>query len=136
MTQTAKGTFNVQMNPEPPYEVVEGVSLGRVSISKQFEGELEATSTVQMLGARTEIPGSAGYVAIERVTGSLSGRAGSFVLQHFGIMTRGSGELKVLIVPDTGTGDLRGIAGNMNIEISEGKHYYSLEYDLPAADVT
>jgi len=133
MTHTAKGTFSVQMNPEPPYDVVEGVSLGRVSIAKQFEGELSASSSVQMLSARGEVQSSAGYVAIERVTGSLGGRAGSFVLQHFGIMMRGEGELKVSIVPDTGTGELRGISGKMNIEISEGKHCYVLEYELPSS---
>ncbi len=133
MTHTATGTFSVQMTAEPPYDVFEGVSLGRISIAKQFVGELEATSNVQMLGARGEVQSSAGYVAIERVVGSLSGRSGSFVLQHFGVMTRGSGELKVTIVPDSGTGELRGIAGKMSIEITEGKHYYTLEYELAAS---
>lgn len=130
MTHTAKGTFSVNMNPELPYEVIEGVSLGRVSITKQFAGELDATSTVQMIGARGEVPTSAGYVAIERVTGSLGGRAGTFVLQHSGLMTRGTGKLDVTVVPDTGTGELKGIAGKMSIDIVEGKHYYTLEYEL------
>ncbi len=133
MTHTAKGTFSVQMNAEPPYEVVEGVSLGRVSLSKKFEGELSATSTVQMIGARGEVPSSAGYVAIERVTGSLAGRTGTFVLQHSGTMTRGAGKLEVTVVPDTGTGELRGLAGKMGIEIVEGKHYYTLDYELEAS---
>lgn len=133
MTHTAKGTFSVKMNAEPPYEVIEGVSLGRVSITKQFEGELDATSSVQMIGARGEEPTSAGYVAIERVTGSLSGRTGTFVLQHSGVMTRGVGKLEVTIVPDTGTGELKGIAGKMNIDIVEGKHCYALEYELQAS---
>src|SRR5205823_1355074 len=109
MTRAAKGTFEVTLNSEPPYDVSDGVSLGRVFLDKKFQGDLEATSTGQMIGARSEVKGSAGYVAIERVVGSLGGRAGSFVLQHFGVMTRGTGELKVSVVPDTGTGELRGI---------------------------
>jgi hypothetical protein len=103
-----------------------------VSIEKEFKGDLEGTSSVQMIGARSEVQGSAGYVAIERVMASLDGRAGSFVLQHFGVMTRGTGELKVSVVPDTGTGDLRGIAGRMSIEIALGKHYYTFEYSFDA----
>jgi hypothetical protein len=132
MTRTAKGTFDVKMNREPPYEVSDGVSLGRVSIEKTFHGELTGTSTAQMLAAGSEVKGSAGYVAIERVSGSIEGRAGSFVLQHFGVMTRGTGELKVSVVPDTGTGALRGIAGRLNIEIVDGKHHYSFEYSFEA----
>jgi len=132
MTRTAKGTFEVKMNREPPYDVSDGVSLGRASIEKKFTGELVATSSAQMLAAGSEVKGSAGYVAIERVTGSLDGRSGTFVLQHLGVMTRGTGELKVSVVPDTGTGELRGIAGRMNIEIIEGKHYYTFEYSFEA----
>src|SRR5258708_4180559 len=112
MTLPAVGTFEVAMNPEPPYDVNEGASIGRVSIKKQF---LEASSSVEMIGARTEVNGSAGYVAIERVTGSLRGQSGSFVLQHSGTMKRGKGELSVTVVPDSGTGELKGIAGKMNI---------------------
>ncbi|HEY4160279.1 MAG TPA: DUF3224 domain-containing protein, partial [Polyangiaceae bacterium] len=97
------------------------------------EGDLVATSTGQMIGARSrEVKASAGYVAIERVVGSLEGRQGSFVLQHSGVMTRGIGELTVTVVPDTGTAGLSGIAGRMNIEIADGKHYYTLEYDFGA----
>jgi len=132
MTRTAKGTFEVTLNSEPPYEESDGVSLGRVLLTKKFQGDLEATSSGQMIGARSEVKGSAGYVAIERVTGSLDRRSGSFVLQHFGVMTRGTGELKVSVVPDTGTGELRGIAGRMNIEIVAGKHYYTFEYSFEA----
>ncbi|HEX3776087.1 MAG TPA: DUF3224 domain-containing protein, partial [Polyangiaceae bacterium] len=103
MSLIAKGTFEVVMNPEPPYDVSESASIGRLAIDKQFSGELEATSSVQMLGARSAtVKGSAGYVAIERVIGSLGGRSGSFVLQHFGVMKRGASELKVSVVPDTG----------------------------------
>ena len=134
MSRTATGSFEIKMNPDPPYDVSDGVSLGRVSISKTFAGDLDAQSLVQMLAARGEIADSAGYVAIERVVGSLGGRQGSFVLQHFGVMTRGSGELIVSVVPDTGTGELRGLSGRMTIGIVEGKHQYRFEYDLPAND--
>jgi hypothetical protein len=112
--------------------VSDGVSLGRVSIKKQFTGDLEGTSSAEMIGARGEVKGSAGYVAIERIVGSLGGRSGSFVLQHFGVMTRGTGELTVSVVPDTGTGELRGLAGRMKIDIVEGKHLYTFEYGFEA----
>jgi hypothetical protein len=128
MGTQAKGTFEVTMDAHPPYDVVGGVSIGRVSITKRFAGELEGGSTVEMLGARTAVAGSAGYVAIERVTGSLAGRTGSFVLQHSGIMTRGKPELSVRVVPDSGLGDLAGIAGAMTIDIVDGKHFYTFDY--------
>jgi len=108
MSIRSSGTFDIAMQPHPPYDSAEGVTLGRVSISKQFHGDLEGSSTVEMIGARTEIPGSAGYVAIERVTGTLQGRSGTFVLQHSGTMTRGKGELTVTVVPDSGSGGLVG----------------------------
>ncbi|HEY3665137.1 MAG TPA: DUF3224 domain-containing protein, partial [Polyangiaceae bacterium] len=88
MSVTANGTFEVTMSPEPPYDVNEGASIGRVALKKQFKGDLEATSSAEMIGARSEVKGSAGYVAIERVVGTLGGRSGSFVLQHSGTMTR------------------------------------------------
>jgi hypothetical protein len=132
MTRAAKGTFQVTMNPEPPYDVSDGVSLGRIAIAKEFSGDLVGTSSVQMIAARGEVKTSAGYVALERVLGVLDGRKGSFVLQHFGVMTRGKPELTVLVVPDTGTADLVGIAGRMTIEIVEGKHFYSFEYHFDA----
>ena len=131
MTSRAVGTFEVTMNPEPPYDSNEGASIGRVSIKKQFSGDLQATSTVEMIGARSaQVKGSAGYVAIERVVGSLHGKSGSFVLQHSGTMTRGKGELHVSVVPDSGTGQLQGLAGRMTIEISEGIHSYGFDYSL------
>ena len=129
---SAAGTFAVTMHPEPPYDVDEGASIGRVSIEKQFAGDLEATSTVQMIGARSEVKGSAGYVAIERVNGALRGRTGSFVLQHSGTMTRGKGELSVTVVPDSGTGELKGLSGRMTIEVIDGKHLYGFEYAFDA----
>jgi hypothetical protein len=132
MTRTAKGSFQVEIRREPPYDVSQGVSLARAAVDKTFSGDLQGTSSAQMLSAGGEVNGSAGYVAIERFVGSVEGRSGSFVLQHFGVMTRGTGELKVSVVPDTGTGDLRGIAGRLNIEISDGRHDYTFEYSFDA----
>ncbi|HEY0465877.1 MAG TPA: DUF3224 domain-containing protein [Polyangiaceae bacterium] len=129
MNSLAVGTFEVTMNPEPPYDLNEGASIGRVSIKKQFSGDLQASSTVEMIGARSVlVKGSAGYVAIERVTGTLGGKTGSFVLQHSGTMTRGKGELSVSVVPDSATGELKGLSGRMTIEISDGNHSYAFDY--------
>jgi len=133
MNAHASGTFNVTMNPQPPYDTAEGATLGRMSINKQFQGDLKASSTVEMLSAITEVKGSAGYVALERVTGTLHGRAGSFVLQHTGTMTRGKAELTVSVVPDSGTAELKGIVGQMTIDVVEGKHLYTFDYSLEAA---
>lgn len=131
MNSLAVGTFEVTMNAEPPYDLNDGASIGRVSIKKQFSGDLHASSTVEMIGARSVlVKGSAGYVAIERVTGSLHGKSGSFVLQHSGTMTRGKGELHVSVVPDSATGELKGLSGRMTIEISDGNHSYAFEYTL------
>jgi hypothetical protein len=99
-------------------------------ISKQFHGELTGTSRVDMLSARSAVQGSAGYVALERVTGSLEGKGGTFVLQHSGTMNRGKAELTVSVVPDSGTDALQGLAGTMTIEIVEGKHFYAFDYTL------
>ena len=130
----AVGTFEVTMNPEPPYDSNDGATIGRVSIKKQFAGDLQASSTVEMIGARSVlVKGSAGYVAIERVTGSLHGKSGSFVLQHSGTMKRGKGELSVSVVPDSGTGELKGLSGRMTIEISDGNHSYAFEYAVEDA---
>lgn len=126
----AKGTFEIHMTAEPPYDVVDGVSLGRVRFDKTFSGLLQATSTVHMLGARTNVDASAGYVALERVTGTLDGKRGTFVLQHTGIMNRGARTLSVTVVPDSGTGELAGLSGRMDIQIVDGKHFYEFEYEL------
>lgn len=130
MERSATGSFDIQRTAEPPYDTADGVTLGRTHFDKQFHGPLTATSTVEMLFAGTPVPGSAGYVAIERVTGALAGRAGSFVLQHSGTMTRGAPSLAVTVVPDSGTGELRGLAGRMVIEVADGKHSYRLDYTL------
>jgi hypothetical protein len=126
----ATGTFEITMHPEAPYDVVEGVSLARVRFEKRFSGALDASSVVHMIGARTAVETSAGYVAIERVTGSLDGRAGTFVLQHSGVMTRGALSLSVTVVPDSGTGALAGLSGSMTIQVVEGKHRYAFEYAI------
>lgn len=132
MPTHASGAFDVKMNPQPAIEGDDS-NLGRMSLDKQFHGDLEATSKGQMLAAMTEVQGSAGYVALERVTGTLHGRKGTFVLQHFGIMDRGEPQLTITVVPDSGTGQLAGLSGKMAINIAEGKHSYDFEYTLPAA---
>jgi hypothetical protein len=123
---TAQGTFEVKLAPQTPA----GDVPGRMSIDKAFQGDLEATSKGAMLSAMGAVKGSAGYVAMELVTGTLSGRAGSFVLQHSGTMTRGVPEQSVTVVPDSGTGDLTGISGRMTIVIEGGKHSYVFEYSV------
>lgn len=133
MTTRASGTFEVKLNPEAQDELAGESTLGRMSIDKRFHGDLEATSKGQMLTAMTAVQGSAGYVAIERVSGTLHGRSGTFVLQHTGTMTRGAPQLTVTVVPDSGTGELAGLAGEMTIDISEGKHSYEFEYTLAPA---
>jgi Protein of unknown function (DUF3224) len=124
----ASGTFEVNLTPLAPDNKAQDASLGRMSINKQFQGDLEATSKGQMLTAGTDVKGSAGYVAIERVSGTLHGRSGSFVLQHSGTMTRGVPQLIITVVPDSGTGQLVGLAGTMTIKIADGKHSYVFEY--------
>lgn len=129
MTPHVSGTFDVNLVPlagEPGSDP----TLGRMSIDKQFHGDLEASSKGQMLMVQAEVKGSAGYVAIEKVSGTLQGRKGTFVLQHSGIMTRGVGQLLVTVVPDSGTGDLKDLAGKMTIDIRDGKHFYGFDYTL------
>lgn len=131
MTRHATGTFEVQLSPQMPEEAVGDPSIGRLAIVKQFSGDLDATSSGQMLATQTSVEGSAGYVAIERVTGRLGGRQGSFALQHSGMMNRGAPELVIRVVPDSATEDLAGLAGTMAIQISDGIHRYELDYTLP-----
>ena len=127
MTKHASGTFDVKVVPQQD-ENAQEANLGRMTLNKQFHGELEAISKGQMLAAMTEIKGSAGYVANERVTGTLHGHKGSFVLQHNGIMNRNVPELSVIVVPDSGTDELKGLSGKMSINIVDGKHFYEFEY--------
>ncbi|HME92157.1 MAG TPA: DUF3224 domain-containing protein [Myxococcaceae bacterium] len=130
MTRHATGTFEVKLNPQAPDEKAAAATLGRMSIDKQFRGDLEGTSKGEMLTAVTNVKGSAGYVAIEHVTGTLHGRKGAFVLQHSGTMSRGAQQLTITVVPDSCTGQLAGLAGKMSIQIADGKHSYEFEYTL------
>ncbi|MHB1225393.1 MAG: DUF3224 domain-containing protein [Gemmatimonadaceae bacterium] len=134
MTRIARGTFDVSLAPQPIEDSAEPATLGRLAIAKQFRGDLEAGSVGQMLSAGTGVKGSAGYVAIERVTGTLDGRSGSFVLQHSGTMDRGAPQLSVIVVPDSGTGELVGLSGSMTIDIDGGEHSYRFTYTISAAD--
>ena len=128
MTKRASGTFEVKLSPQAP----EGDSpIGRMLLDKHFHGDLEAVSKGQMLAASTAVQGSAGYVAIEQVNGMLQGRQGTFVLQHNGLMDRGKPQLTIVVVPDSGTGQLEGLSGRMDIQIEGGRHSYELEYTLP-----
>lgn len=133
MTAHAKGTFEVKLNPQRPDGKFEDATMSRITIDKQLHGDLEGTSRGQMLSAMTDVKGSAGYVAMERVTGTLSGRSGGFILQHSATMTRGVPQLSITVVPDSGTGQLVGLTGKMDIIIDAGKHSYDFEYTLPAA---
>jgi hypothetical protein len=133
MTTDATGTFEVKMDPQAPEDNAGGAALSRMLLDKRFHGDLEATSKGTMLAAGTAVKGSAGYVAIELVTGSLKGHTGTFVLQHTGIMTRGVPQLTITVVPDSGTGQLVGLTGKMAINIVDGKHSYDFEYTLPEA---
>lgn len=130
MTNLASGTFEVQLTPQTPDEQAGDVKIARMSIDKQFHGDLEATSKGQMMAAGTDVQGSAGYVALERVTGTLAGRSGSFTLQHSGTMTRSGAQLTIMVVPDSGAGELTGLAGTMEIDNVEGKHFYDFAYTL------
>ena len=125
----ATGPFEVQLTPIPS-EHAEDTMLGRMTIDKQFHGDLEATSKGQMLTAGTSVQGSAGYVAIERVNGTLHGRSGSFVLQHSATLNRGVPQLSITVVPDSGTDQLTGLAGEMTINNVDGKHSYDFAYTL------
>lgn len=132
MTTHANGTFEVRLNPQKPdSKETESANLGRISIDKQFHGDLEATSKGEMLSTVTDVKGSGGYVAMERVSGTLHGRSGNFVLQHSATMTRGAPQMSVTVVPDSGTGQLVGLAGKMTIKIANGKHFYEFDYTLP-----
>ena len=128
MSERARGSFDVKLTP---VEQSADMPVGRMTIEKEFHGDLEGTSSGQMLmAASSSVQGSAGYVAIEKVTGTLGGRTGSFFLQHTGLMTRGAGELTITVIPDSGTDELVGLSGRMNIIITDGKHSYEFDYTL------
>lgn len=128
MTNRALGTFEVKLNPQDDGP---DAAVGRMTIDKQFQGDLSGTSKGQMImSSSPSVQGSAGYVAIEKVTATLNGRSGSFYLQHSGTMTRGAGELTITVIPDSGTDELTGLQGKMTIIIADGKHSYEFDYDL------
>jgi len=135
MTMHATGPFEVKLNVLEQYNKAEGAGVGRMSIDKMFHGDLQASSQGEMLTAMGTVQGSAGYVAIERVTGTLRGRSGSFALQHSSTMARGKPSQSILVVPDSGTGDLAGLEGSMTIVIADHdgqrKHFYEFEYSVP-----
>ncbi len=131
MTTQAKGTFTVKMSPQPWSENSSDHTLARFLLDKQFQGDMEATSSGQMMSAGSGAQGSSGaYVALEKVTGSLQGRKGSFVLYHVGIMNAGVPDLKINVVPGSATDELNGLAGKMTIQIADGKHSYEFAYTL------
>ena len=127
MPTRATGTFEIKLTSQPP----DDAGLGRMSFEKQFHGDIEAASKGQMLAAGTTVKGSAGYVALERVAGTIHGRTGDFVLQHSATMNRGEPQISVTVVPDSGTGELAGLSGKMEINIAEGQHSYHFDYTLP-----
>ena len=127
MANNAKGTFEVKLTPE---EAGAGSVVGRMTITKNFAGDIVGTSEGLMVMTGTAVQGSAGYVALEKVTGSVHGRSGTFYLQHSGIMRRGEGQLTIVVVPDSGTDELTGLDGKFGITITEGNHFYDFEYTL------
>jgi hypothetical protein len=129
MSKRATGTFDVKLTPK---DMGAGAPIGGMTIDKEFHGDLVGTSKGEMLMASSSsVKNSAGYVAIEKVTGTLDGRSGTFYLQHNGTMTRGAGDLTITVIPDTGTDALLGLSGRMNIIIADGKHSYDFDYTLP-----
>jgi len=128
----ANGTFEVKITPQPTDDKDSG--LGRMSIDKQFHGDLEGTSKGEMLTGMTNVKGSAGYVAMEKVRGTLQGKRGTFILQHTGTMDRGAAQLSVTVVPDSGTDELVGVSGTLTIKVVDGKHFYDFEYAIAKSD--
>ena len=126
----AKGTFEVKLSKLQPYNIIAEAKLGRMSIDKEFSGDLQAVSKGEMLSAFSNTEGSAGYVAIEEVEGILQGKEGTFILQHNATMTRNKQELNIIVVPDSGTGELKGLIGRMQINIIDGKHVYDFDYNI------
>jgi Protein of unknown function (DUF3224) len=126
MTRRATGTFTTAFEPLP----IDDDTISRMEVRKTIEGDLIGTGRAEMLSVGTPIDGSAGYVAIDRITGTLHGRSGSFVLQHYGLMDRGAGTLIVRVVPDSGTDELAGLTGTFEIDNSSAEHRYTFDYDL------
>ncbi|HUO18559.1 MAG TPA: DUF3224 domain-containing protein [Steroidobacteraceae bacterium] len=132
MTQHASGPFEVKVTPQKPdTQVARSANLGRLTIDKRYHGDLEASAKGEMLATQGEVKGSAGYVALERVTGKLQGRSGSFVLQHSATMKRGAPQSSITVVPDSGTGELAGLSGSMRITVApDGAHSYEFDFRI------
>ena len=128
----ATGSFEVILQPLSNADVTGDAMLGRLLLTKKFSGDLQASARGQMLSAGTTTRGSAGYVAIDHVTGELDGRKGSFMLQHSGSMHRGVPSLSIKVVPDSGTDELMGITGTLSINVVDGRHFYDFLYSFPA----
>ena len=128
----AKGEFDVKRTPQGSLDMGDGVEIGHMRFDKQFHGSLDATSVVHMLAAMSPVDGSGAYVAIERIVGTLEGRAGSFLTQHSGVLTRGTPSLTLTVVPDTGTDALTGLSGSIAIDIVDGTHFYTFDYEINA----
>jgi hypothetical protein len=129
--RTIKGTFAIQTTPHEPLPLLAGASVGRMTFSKQFSGELAGESVVQMLGHMNMATKSGGYVAIEHIAGSLGGKRGSFLLQHSSLMSRGAPSQTIVVIPDSGTEALTGLTGAMTIDIVDKVHHYTFEFSLP-----
>lgn len=133
MTRHAQGPFDVKVAPVAQEPHPDGITLGRFSLEKRYHGALDATAKGEMLTAGGTVKGSAGYVAVERVEGTLDGKRGSFALQHLGQMDAGGQRLTIVVVPDSGTGELAGLEGKLEITIAQGgAHSYDFAYTLPA----
>ena len=126
----AKGEFEVKRIPQEELDIGDGATVGHSRFEKRFHGPLEASSVVHMLAVMSPVPGSGAYVAIERIQGTLDGRSGSFLAQHNGVMDRGKPSLDLTVVPDTGTDALTGLRGRMAIDIVDGKHFYTFDYEI------
>jgi hypothetical protein len=129
----ARGTFDVKLTPQGEGDRSDGATTARMTADKQYHGDLEGIGKGEMLSALSDVKGSGSYVAIERVSGTLNGRQGTFILDHRGRMTRGAQQLEIAVVPDSGTGELTDITGTMTITIAGGKHFYEFEYTLAGA---
>jgi hypothetical protein len=129
----ATGTFDVTMSPETVSGKTPDPDMGQMGMHKAWQGDLDGTSTGTMIGAGSPARGSAGYVAMEKFTGTLAGRMGSFILQHSGTMANDKLQMTIAVVPSTGTGQLEGISGTMTIRTNNGAHFYDFDYSLPAA---
>jgi hypothetical protein len=127
---TAKGRFDVKRTPQGPLDLGEGAQAMHLRFDKAFEGPLSANSVVHMMAVGTAVDGSAGYVAVERIEGRLEGREGAFAVMHFGVMDRGEPSLRIDVVPDSGEGDFAGLSGTMKIDITDGAHFYTFDYEI------